>query len=223
MHGSVSRTSHIPPEQDRNTDSTSPILTYGRQGVTKPRVKKSEHAVIHTGKDVPPTLPRERAGRGEDPLLSPIRVDPDDIAEKLDPLSRVDFGKAYCIEHNVKVRSFGKVNAASIATLSYQFRRVWAGTLKESISQTPVKTSKVVRAETTETTKAPQPPDPMHAYHTLLASGYSPDVIRSMLRTEFLPAHSDNSSLVASKSRQRGTEDHGDSDDEDLENDDDDS
>lgn len=57
---------------------------------------------------------------------SPIRVDPDEKGSKLNPCSRVNFGKVYTIEHNVKVKSWGMVNRDSMQALLFQFRDVWA-------------------------------------------------------------------------------------------------
>jgi hypothetical protein len=55
----------------------------------------------------------------------PIRVDPDDKEEKLDPRSRIDFGKVTTVQHNIKVRSYGKVNDRSMSALQLQFSNVW--------------------------------------------------------------------------------------------------
>lgn len=108
------------------TDRPRSILTYNRQGVSKKGVVKSEHAIIHTGKHAPSPLETEFPKRGEQGLLpSPIRVDPDNPDDKLDSMSRLDFAKTYTIHHNVKVRSVGKVNRASMQALFNQFRAVW--------------------------------------------------------------------------------------------------
>lgn len=145
------------------TNIYRPVLTYNHQGVGRTGVKKCEHAIIYTGKTPPEPHRSERARRGEDGLLLPIRVDPDDAAEKLDPWSRVDFGKVYSIEHNVKVRSLGKVNQASMKLLLYQFRRVWEDNFKvsdtHSLGKSPAETSKEMArladpSPTEETVKA---------------------------------------------------------------------
>lgn len=54
-----------------------------------------------------------------------IRVDADDISFRLDPLSRLNFGKVYTIYYSVKVKSIGMVNRSSMRDLLYQFRDVW--------------------------------------------------------------------------------------------------
>lgn len=54
----------------------------------------------------------------------PIRVDPDWKDDKLDALSRLDFGKPATIHHNVKVKSYGMVNRDYIHHLVTQFKNV---------------------------------------------------------------------------------------------------
>lgn len=53
-----------------------------------------------------------------------IRVDADQRDTKLDPMSRVHFGRIYTIEHGVKARSFGRVNRDSMNHLMFQWQAV---------------------------------------------------------------------------------------------------
>ena len=53
-----------------------------------------------------------------------IRVVPDVRDEKLDPMSRIDFGKPHTIHHNLKVRAFGMVGEKSTNDLLNQFKAV---------------------------------------------------------------------------------------------------
>jgi len=117
-----------------NYCSAVPIVTYAGMGVGKPGVVKSEHAIIYTGKIPPQVLPNEQPGRGERPLLPvAIRVDPEDRCDNLHPASRLDFGKVYTIQHNLKVKDFGLVNQRSIGALINQFRIAWS---KELLNKT---------------------------------------------------------------------------------------
>lgn len=43
----------------------------------------------------------------------PISVDPSGPDQKLDQMSRINFGKMYTVEHNVKVMSVGNISEAS--------------------------------------------------------------------------------------------------------------
>lgn len=104
----------------------SPILTHNNRGVAKPGVRKSDFAIIYTGPSPPQIRADEHPRAGEAPMRPwPIRVDPDDRGTKLTETSRVNFGKVYTIEHNVKVKSFGNVNRDNLYNLKYQFAAVW--------------------------------------------------------------------------------------------------
>jgi hypothetical protein len=103
-----------------------PINTYGGQGVAKRGVKKSEHAIIYTGRTQPRVRTDEAPRREETGMQSiPIRVDPDNPTDQLDPMSRIHFGGITTIQHNIRVKPFGIVNSASMDDLQYQFRKVW--------------------------------------------------------------------------------------------------
>lgn len=162
-----------------------PILTYNRQGVGKEGVTKSEHAIIHTGRDAPEAHRTERARKGEDPMLRPIRVDQDDRAEKLDPWSRIHFGKVYSIEHNVKVRSFGKVNAQSMTALLYQFRAVWERNFGGQGSQLQISTPQGIQTATVETSHSSQQADLTGMLNRLIAEGHTTEQIKQVLSVGF--------------------------------------
>lgn len=91
----------------------------------KDKVKKSDHAIIYSGKTPPTPMESERPHRGEAGMRPfSIRVDLDNPEEKLDPRSRIDFGKLHTIHHNLKVRPFGMVNDKSMGYLVNQFQAV---------------------------------------------------------------------------------------------------
>jgi hypothetical protein len=103
-----------------------PISTYGGRGVAKSRVVKSEHAIIHTGQDAPAPHHTEIPKSGEAPMRPiPIRVDWDNRSERLDPMSRINFGGAHLIQHNIKTKSLGNVHKNSLAALKMQFINVF--------------------------------------------------------------------------------------------------
>ena len=109
-----------------NYCSALPITSYGHRGVGKPGVNKSEHSIIHTTKDPPEPLSAELPTRGEEGMRPhAIRVDSDDPVDKLDALSRLDYGKVHTIQHNIKVKAFGKVHPKSMFALINQFGNVW--------------------------------------------------------------------------------------------------
>ncbi|KAF2453988.1 hypothetical protein BDY21DRAFT_116516 [Lineolata rhizophorae] len=106
--------------------SCLPIQTYSRKGVAKPTVKKNDHAIIYTGKKCPVPTRDEKPSQGEKGMRPyAIRVEPRDPSYSMDPLSRINFGKVYTLEHNVKVYDFGKVHKDSRVALKQQFLDVW--------------------------------------------------------------------------------------------------
>ena len=103
-----------------------PISNYDGQGVGKHGIKKSDHAIIYTRRDPPKPMKSEQPARGEAGMRSgQIKVDPDDREWSLDPNSRLDFGSVYTIQHNIKVRGFGRVNPKSMNALLHQFSNRW--------------------------------------------------------------------------------------------------
>ena len=109
-----------------NYCSALPITSYGHRGVGRPGVNKSEHSIIYTSKTPQAPLAAELPTRGENGMRDQaIRVNTDDPIDKLDSLSRLDYGKVHTIQHNIKVKSFGKVNPKSMYALINQFGNVW--------------------------------------------------------------------------------------------------
>jgi hypothetical protein len=106
--------------------SALPITTYGGKGVGKNGVVKSEHGIIYTGKEVPRLDQNELPRRNEEGIRPvPIRVDPDSALDRLDSKSRINFAAVHTIHHNIKVKSLGIVNAASLSVLQQHFQNVW--------------------------------------------------------------------------------------------------
>jgi hypothetical protein len=99
-------------------------MTYGGQGCGKNGVLKWQHAIIYTGRREPAPQDSEKPSEGEYSMMTSIRVRPATKQGKLDPLSRINFGKIYTVEHNVKAFDFGNVDAADIKTLKVQWRYV---------------------------------------------------------------------------------------------------
>lgn len=111
---------HNPVHETIAYNICRPILTYHRQGTTKPGVKREDHAIIYTG-DRPP-----RGIEGEDQLkLRPIRVIPKTPRDKLEKESRINYAKIYTVEHNVKVHFIGYVDPTFQHKLVADFDATW--------------------------------------------------------------------------------------------------
>jgi hypothetical protein len=103
-----------------------PITTYGGRGVAKRGVRKSEHAIVYTGRVPPEPRKDELPLRAEVGMQrAPIRIDPDNPRDHLDPMARVDLAAVHTIHHNIKAKSLGIVNSASRAPFLRQFMNVW--------------------------------------------------------------------------------------------------
>lgn len=81
-----------------------PITTYSGQGVAKAGVDREKHAVIYMRGSQPGMKKQEPKMTKEALEVEPAKPD-----QKLDPMSRLNFGKVYTVEHNVKVMPVGKI------------------------------------------------------------------------------------------------------------------
>jgi hypothetical protein len=98
-----------------------PINTYNYQGVAKKGLSTQDrkaHCVIYMDNTDPTTDPEEQG------LMTkkPIAVTAANAEQKLHHMSRLNFGKVYSVEWNVKVMNVGKVNADSVAAFTGYWR-----------------------------------------------------------------------------------------------------
>ena len=103
-----------------------PVNTYSGKGVAKRGFNESDraaHSIIYM--------------KGEDPfqaddefdiIKEPIAVNAADRDQKLDRMSRLNFGKVHTVEHNVRVMPVGRVAPQSLP----YFEGYWAAKAKES-------------------------------------------------------------------------------------------
>ncbi|KAF9887905.1 hypothetical protein FE257_009427 [Aspergillus nanangensis] len=86
------------------------VYTYGNRGVGKNTADASKHTIIYMEGN------RPVQGTQEPPLTKePLEVRPISPDQKLNHMSRLNFGKLYTVEHNVKVREVGKITERSLA------------------------------------------------------------------------------------------------------------
>jgi hypothetical protein len=99
-----------------------PIATYGGRGVLKSGLTIAEvaaHAIVYMKGNLPEPLPEElRRGLN----LDPICIIPSSPDQKLHPASRINFGKLYSVEHNVKAMNIGTVDPGSMPRFLAYFR-----------------------------------------------------------------------------------------------------
>ena len=105
-----------------STNCYSAVSTHSGRG--SPQGNKNEHGIIFTGKTAPVT--QNESGMQK----TAIRVNPDDKGAVLDPKSRLNYGKVYNIEHNVKVKNFGSLSPEYLAALIEQFTAVFTSKIR---------------------------------------------------------------------------------------------
>jgi hypothetical protein len=89
-----------------------PIQTYQKRGTTKSRINVENHAIVYAAGSEPKLLPEEELpGMGSFPIVM------EDKSVTVDQSSRLNFGKVYTVEHNIKVRNVGKINKESLSRL----------------------------------------------------------------------------------------------------------
>lgn len=93
------------------------ISTNGGKGAAKTGLKQGEHTIAYTSTVAPPPLSEEKYLTKE-----PIRINPVSQAEKLDATSRINLGKVYPVEHNVKICEVGMVDSADIRKLTAYYK-----------------------------------------------------------------------------------------------------
>jgi len=105
-----------------------PIRTYDGRGVLKPGVKRANHAIAYDKKLEPEPIEAERPDRWNPSYMLPsIRIQPKKKGDKLDRMSRIDFGRTYKLEHNLRVYDFGMVDRNHIERLAHQWEKVSGG------------------------------------------------------------------------------------------------
>jgi hypothetical protein len=105
-----------------STKYFSAVSTHSGRG--SPQNNKNEHGIIYTGKLA--TNPSNEPG------LQPkaIRVNPDEKGAVLDPQSRINYGKLYNVEYNVKVKNFGSLSPEYLKALLEQFSAVFTSRIR---------------------------------------------------------------------------------------------
>jgi hypothetical protein len=92
-----------------------PLNTYNRQGTTKNRVQSQHYAVVYAQGSEPLLAP------GEMMTKRPISIVVENNLEKLDPMSRLNFGRVYTVEHNLKVSKVGRIAPEHMHVLEANF------------------------------------------------------------------------------------------------------
>lgn len=99
-----------------------PIYTYGGRGASKSSTRSQDNAVVFTAGEIEAkSFPEEMLIKDS---FSIILEHP---TEKMDPMSRLDFGRVYTVEYNVKVMKIGRVSPGHLKLLDKYFLESVAG------------------------------------------------------------------------------------------------
>lgn len=103
-----------------------PIQTYNYKGAIKSSVRTKDHTIVYTeyqGSVAPQPVDGEKKWMTKTPIrMCPINTYPDQ--ENLHPTSRINFGKIYTVEHNVRVLGLGKIHQDDMYLLLYYYKNV---------------------------------------------------------------------------------------------------
>jgi hypothetical protein len=79
------------------------LNTYHRQGASKDGIKAENYAAVYRLGGEP------EVGPNEDMTKEPFPIKVEEAGESIDPTSRIDFGRVYTVEHNIKVLKVGRI------------------------------------------------------------------------------------------------------------------
>lgn len=117
-----------------------PLYTHNGQGTLKFGVKSEDYAAVYPMGDEPKTKPEEVLDKNSFPIIV------ENTAETIDPMSRLNFGRVYTIEHNVKVLKVGRIPDEYLALLDDYFVQTITGHQRNK--STPLKSSLTTIAPT---------------------------------------------------------------------------
>jgi hypothetical protein len=79
------------------------LNTYHRQGASKDGIKAENYAAVY------PLGGEPEVGPNENMTKEPFPIKVEEAGESIDPTSRIDFGRVYTVEHNIKVLKVGRI------------------------------------------------------------------------------------------------------------------
>jgi len=99
-----------------------PLNTYGFQGAGKQRIRVEDYAAVYPSGTEPPIQ------GGDKMIKDPFPIIIEDSQERLSPMSRLNFGRVYTVEHNTKALKVGRIPKEFLAALDKYFIERIVGT-----------------------------------------------------------------------------------------------
>ena len=122
------------------------ISTYSGQATTKSGIVVADHAAVLSVGDTFLEHPEGEPGLTKDPIY--IKVETPE--EKIDSNSRINFGKPYTVEHNLRIRNIGRVVGDSLTKLDDYFAESM-GITRSSQEQSDRRDGSELRTDTAST------------------------------------------------------------------------
>jgi len=99
----------------QNCSLCLPLNTHNRQGALKMGLRKQDYAAVFAEGSRPVLDPMEGIVRTSFPIIV------ENENETIDPMSRLNFGRVYTVEHNIKVAKVGRIGQDHIKLLDDYF------------------------------------------------------------------------------------------------------
>jgi hypothetical protein len=99
----------------QNCSLCLPLNTHNRQGALKTGLRKQDYAAVFAEGSQPVLDPMEGIVRTSLPIIV------ENENETIDPMSRLNFGRVYTVEHNIKVAKVGRIGQDHIKLLDDYF------------------------------------------------------------------------------------------------------
>jgi hypothetical protein len=95
------------------------LQTYGGQATTKTGCRPQDHTAVYKSGGLP------KYHHGGEPGLTkrPLAIIVEDNEILVDPMTRINFSKVYTVEHNVKVRTVGRIPKEDLVYLENYFQQ----------------------------------------------------------------------------------------------------
>jgi hypothetical protein len=91
------------------------LNTYHRQGASKNRIRADNYAAVY------PVGGEVRLSPDENLTKAPFPIKVEEAREYIDPTSRINFGRLYTVEHNIKVLKVGRIPNEHLPRLDEYF------------------------------------------------------------------------------------------------------
>jgi len=99
-----------------------PLNTFNLQGTEKDRLRADDYTAVY------PMGGEPQIGAFEKMTKQPFPIIIEDSEERINPMSRLNFGQVYTVQHNLKVLRIGRIPDGRLALLNQYFLETIAGT-----------------------------------------------------------------------------------------------